>query len=217
MNKHFLEHEAIVSQPFGENTFLLWREGASDCLVIDPGFEPDKIQDRLQALKLCPVANLNTHGHSDHIAGNAFIKEHWPDCPLIIGAGDAEKLTDPAKNLSAGYGLNLISPPADRVVHEGDRLEFAGIILRVMETPGHSAGHVVFLCEQTQPGMLLGGDVLFHQGIGRSDFPDGDHQQLLDSIQQKLYTLPDDTIVLPGHGPPTTIGFEKQHNPFVQG
>ena len=207
--------ETIVSAPFEENTFIASIADRDDCIVIDPGLEPNKIFDFLEQSSLVPAAILNTHGHSDHIAGNAAMKERWPDRPLIIGADDAEKLTDAEKNLSAPFGVELLSPPADRVVSEGDVVTAAGFELDVLETPGHSVGHVVFVFKATSPWVVFGGDVLFQGSIGRTDFPDGSFEQLRNAIHQKLFTMPDDTIVLPGHGPPTTIGEEKRSNPFV--
>ncbi len=207
--------DCIVSAPFQENTFILRKEAASECLIVDPGFEPDKISHHLKTTGLVPVAILNTHGHSDHIAGNAAMKKQWPDCPLIIGVDDAHKLTDPHANLSANYGVALISPAADRTVKEGDVLELAGIRLEVLLTPGHSPGHVVFVDKTQDPWVVVNGDVLFQGSIGRTDFEDGNHQDLVDAIHQKLFTMPDDTIVLTGHGPSTTIGVEKSSNPFV--
>ncbi len=207
--------KTIVSQPFAENSYVVHRDGARECFVVDPGFEPELIQQHLENANLVPIAILNTHGHSDHIAGNACMKEHWPDARLIIGSQETVKLTDPHQNLSANYGVALISPRADETVDEGDLLNLAGMQWRVLETPGHSAGHVVFLNEQTSPPMLLGGDVLFREGVGRTDFPDGNRQQLMESIRNKLFTLADATRVLCGHGPETTIGWEKLNNPFV--
>jgi glyoxylase-like metal-dependent hydrolase (beta-lactamase superfamily II) len=183
--------------------------------VVDPGLEPARIVDHLVRHGLTPAAILCTHGHSDHIAGNGQLKERWPQCELVIGAGDAAKLTDAELNLSAPFGLPLISPPADRLVREGDRLSVAGLEIEVRETPGHSAGHVVFLVSGTAPLQVFVGDVLFQRGVGRTDFPDGDAHALVRSIHARLFTLPDDTIVLPGHGGATTIGEEKRGNPFV--
>lgn len=212
----------IRSMPFDENTYIIHLGAQRDCWVIDPGLEPGKILQYLEEHQLAPAAILNTHGHSDHIAGNATLKEKWPDCPLVIGEGDAYKLTDPEANLSAQFGLSLISPEADSTVVEGDVYSSAGLTLRVLETPGHSAGHVVFVLdtdanESVETTILIGGDMLFRQGIGRTDFPDGDPVAMERSIREKLYTLPNDTIVYPGHGEPTTIGFEREHNPFVPG
>ena len=205
----------VVSMPFDENTYLAHLPDRSDCIVFDPGLEPAAIVDYLDQHALAPAAILCTHGHSDHIAGNAALKRRWPECPLVIGAGDAPKLTDPQLNLSAAFGASLVSPPADRTVDEPDRFAAAGIELEVLATPGHSVGHVVFLCRQTTPWRLFGGDVLFRGSIGRTDFPDGDFDTLQRAIYDKLFTLPDETIVLPGHGPETTIGREKRSNPFV--
>jgi glyoxylase-like metal-dependent hydrolase (beta-lactamase superfamily II) len=164
----------IESLPFGQNTYVFFREGAPDCAIVDPGFEPEAIVDWVAAHGLVPTALLVTHGHSDHIAGNAALRDRWPSLPIIIGRHDAAKLTNPAGNLSAAFGMNLISPP-----------------------------------------VVFGGDVLFAEGVGRSDFPDGDFAALAAGIRGQLYTLPDETIVFPGHGWPTTVGHEKRHNPFV--
>jgi glyoxylase-like metal-dependent hydrolase (beta-lactamase superfamily II) len=201
--------------PFDENSYIVQLAVRSDCIVFDPGLEPALILSYLDEHALVPAAILCTHGHSDHIAGNAALKRRWPECPLVIGTGDAPKLTDPQLNLSAAFGVSLVSPPADRTVDDGDRFEAAAIELDVLAAPGHSVGHVVFLCRQATPWRLFGGDVLFRGSIGRSDFPDGDFDALRRAIHDKLFTLPDDTIVYPGHGPETTIGREKRGNPFV--
>ena len=204
----------IESLPFSENTYVINRNGQANCVVVDPGFEPDKILEYIDGEKLDPVAILNTHGHSDHIAGNAAMKKRWPDIPLIIGQDDAEKLTDPDLNLSAPFGSPMVSPPADQTVKEGDTIEFAGISFEVLETPGHSKGHVVFIIKGS-PIVVVGGDVLFAGSIGRTDFYDGNHADLVSSIHNKLFVLPEDTAVLTGHGFTTTIGREIDSNPFV--
>ena len=206
---------SVLSMPFQENSYIAFLEGSSEAIVVDPGLEPDKIFEALEEHGLTVAAILCTHGHSDHIAGNGAMKERWPEAPLVIGTGDAYKLTDPAANLSAGYGVDLISPKADRTVDEGEVLNYAGLELKVLDTPGHSAGHVVFVARQLEPVQVFGGDVLFAGSIGRTDFPDGSFEDLKQSIHEKLFPLPADTIVLPGHGPPTTIGAEKSGNPYV--
>jgi glyoxylase-like metal-dependent hydrolase (beta-lactamase superfamily II) len=205
----------VVSLPFDENTYIAHLADRADCLVFDPGFEPGQVVDYLERQGLSPAALLCTHGHSDHIGGNAALKKRWADCPLLIGVGDAAKLTDPQLNLSAAFGVPVVSPRVDRTLAEGEQFEGAGLTLAVLSTPGHSAGHVVFVCKQVSPWRVFGGDVLFRGSVGRTDFFDGDSETLRRSIHEKLFTLPDDTIVLPGHGPATTIGNEKRTNPFV--
>ncbi len=210
-----LQLDVVVSNPFEENTLVARLPNQTECLIVDPGFEPRKVLECLAAHDLQPAAILNTHGHSDHIAGNGAMKSRWPNCPLIIGRDEAEKLTDPQLNLSAGYGVALKSPEADILVGDEDTICYAGLELNVLETPGHSSGHVVFVWKAEPPFVVFGGDVLFAGGIGRTDFYDGNFSDLEASIHNKLFTLPDDTIVLPGHGSATTIGREKQTNPFV--
>lgn len=207
----------VVSVPFEENAYIVYRDGSTQCVVIDPGLEPDKVIHQVEAEKLAPTAILNTHGHADHIAGNAALKQRWPNCPLVIGEADAAKLVDSQQNLSAAFGLALKSPPADITVGDGQVFSSAGTDIRVLAIPGHSAGHVVYLIEQRDPPLAFVGDVIFAGSIGRTDFPDGSFQSLADGIRTKLYQLPDSTELFPGHGPPTTVGQEKKHNPFVSG
>jgi hydroxyacylglutathione hydrolase len=215
VNRPQIRLATIVSIPFEENAYVAQLEGRSDCLVIDPGLEPEKILDYLDGRRLVPAAILNTHGHSDHVGGNAALKARWPDCPLVIGSADAPKLTDPLLNLSAVFGGDLVSPPADVTVNDGDTYSAAGFELRVLAIPGHSAGHVVYLWQDHHPPLAFVGDVIFAGSIGRTDFPDGDFRQLQAGIHAKLFTLPEETQLLTGHGEPTTVGQEKRYNPFV--
>lgn len=213
--------QVVESMPFAENSYLLWRPAQSEAIIVDPGFEPDLILEVIREHGLQPVAILNTHGHVDHIAGNKAMKQYFPEAPLIIGAGDAAMLTDPMLNLSGPFGFQITSPAADHLVRDGDYLEFAGLRLRVLEIPGHSPGHVVYVIdgegESGEAGIVLGGDVLFAGSVGRTDFPGGNFQQLATGIRDKLWPLPESTRVFPGHGPATTIGQEKATNPFVSG
>jgi len=211
-----MQIHTIVSMPFAENTSILWQDGRTEAVVVDPGMEPDAILDFLTQRQLTVAAILNTHGHADHIAGNAAMKEAFPQAPLVIGINDRIMLSDPVRNLSRNYGYDLISPPADQTVVEGDRLSFAGIDFEVLDIPGHSPGHVVFVIRES-PIVIIGGDVLFQGSIGRTDFPGGSFEQLADGIRKKLYPLPDDTIIYPGHGPVTKVGHERRTNPFVPG
>lgn len=210
-----LQIHTIVSLPFEENTYVVWRTGRKDALVIDPGLEPELILEFLQENELEPAAILNTHGHADHIGGNASLKRAFFSAPLLIGRNDAPLLTDADANLSAPFGMPIISPEADRLLDDGETIEFAGISLDVLEVPGHSPGHVVFVYRD-QPGVVFGGDVLFRESIGRADFPGSSMTQLVNGIREKMYALPDDMVVYPGHGPVTTIAHEKRANPFVR-
>jgi glyoxylase-like metal-dependent hydrolase (beta-lactamase superfamily II) len=200
--------------PFQQNCSILVDEGSARAVVVDPGGDLDRIDAALAGTGATLEKVLLTHGHSDHIAGNRVVKDRWPDAPIAIGRHDADKLVDPRKNLSAAFGLPIESPPADRMLQDGDAIDAAGFSLVVREIPGHSTGHVVFVSRH-EPGLVVGGDVLFRGSIGRTDFPDGDHAALIGGIREKLYGLPDATIVLPGHGGPTTIGDERRHNPFT--
>jgi glyoxylase-like metal-dependent hydrolase (beta-lactamase superfamily II) len=204
----------IVSMPFEENTYVVWLEGQGECLVIDPGLEPDLILDFLGEANLKPALILNTHGHADHIAGNADMKRAFPTAPLVVGANEVPLLVDARENLSYYFGTPIVSPAPERTVKEGDVIEAAGIRLEVLDVPGHSPGHVAFVYRGT-PTIVFGGDVLFRGSIGRHDFPHSDGPTLFRSIRDKLFNLSEDAVVYPGHGPVTTVGQEKQYNPFV--
>jgi hydroxyacylglutathione hydrolase len=212
-----IQLQTIVSQPFAENSYVLWRDGESAAVVIDPGFEPEVILEFLADAGLTLAAIVNTHGHVDHIAGNRAMKEAFPAAPIVIGQGDADMLVDPELNMSAAFGIPVTSPPRDRAVGDGEELTLAGIPMTCWELPGHSPGHVVYFIRETAPPMLLGGDVLFRGSVGRTEFPGGSFEQLADGVRRKLWVLPPETVVYPGHGPVTTIGHEMRTNQFVGG
>jgi glyoxylase-like metal-dependent hydrolase (beta-lactamase superfamily II) len=207
--------EPVVSAPFEQVAYVVWLEGQNQALVVDPGFDTAAIERLLARHGLKVAAILNTHGHADHIAGNRAMKAAHPEAPLIIGRNEAHLLTDPDANLSAPFGLPLTSPPADRLVDDGERLELAGLALLAREIPGHSPGSLVYVADGFDPPFVLGGDVLFAGSVGRVDFPGGSGATLSTGIKSKLFTLPEGTTVYPGHGPPTTIAAEKRTNPFV--
>jgi len=207
--------KSVVSRPFMENTYIAWLTSRQDCLVIDPGLEPDLILDLLESKQLKPAMILNTHGHGDHIGGNQALKQAFPQAPLVIGELDEPMLANPRLNMSGMAGIQLISPAADRTVREGEEVEAAGFRLEVRLIPGHSPGHVVFIWHDHAPKVVFGGDVLFAGSVGRWDLPGGSARTLLTGIREKLFTLPDDTIILPGHGEETTVGHERRTNPYV--
>src|SRR5271166_3772238 len=135
-----LQIQTVVSMPFEENSYVVWRTGSREALVFDPGLEPELIVACLDQHGLTVAGILNTHGHADHIGGNAALKEAFPHAPLLIGTNEAHMLTDAQANLSAAYGFGIVSPAADRTLVEGERVNLAGIELEVREIPGHSAG-----------------------------------------------------------------------------
>lgn len=208
--------DVIESAPFGQMSYVISAPDRTDAVVIDPGFDVETILQMLKHDGRTLAAILNTHGHVDHIAGNSALKHAYPDAPIIIGRNEEKLLTDPELNLSAPFGVNIESPPADRLVDDGDRLEVGGFTFEVREIPGHSPGSVVYLCDGFAPAFVFGGDVLFAGSVGRTDFPGGDHQTLLTGIVEKLLSLPDDTRIHPGHGPVTTIGAERRSNGWIR-
>ena len=209
-----LRIEPVVSAPFDQVAYVAWRDGDTEALVVDPGFDAGAILRSLSQRALNVAAILNTHGHVDHVAGNAAIKKAFPAAPLLIGRNEAHLLLDADANLSARFGMPLTSPAADRLLDEGETFEVAGVRMEVREIPGHSPGSIVFVCLDAAPLVVFGGDVLFAGSVGRTDLG-GNGPQLLAGIRAKLLNLPDATRILPGHGPETTIGAERRSNPFV--
>ena len=189
-------------------------EQERDCLIIDAGLQPDELIDFLRRDKLIPSAVALTHGHIDHIAGIAALRKNFPDIKVYIHKLDAEMLTGTEHNLSALAGRPFSTKPADFTLEQGDVIEQAGILLRVLHTPGHTPGGICLYSKDE--GIVFVGDTLFAGSVGRTDFPSGSMTKLIESIREKLFTLPDETVVYPGHGPITTIHREKAHNPFLR-
>lgn len=198
----------------GENTYIAYDE-TKECVIIDPGCYDVQEQTVLRQFiadnKLSVKMLLNTHCHIDHVLGNSFVKDTYK-VGLTIHKKDIETLK--ANDIVAPlYGFqNYEAITADHFVEEGDTIAFGNTELKVIFVPGHAPGHVAFVNEAE--GKCFGGDVLFRQSIGRTDLPGGDFDTLMDSIKRKLFALDDGMTVYCGHGPTTTIGYEKQYNPF---
>jgi hydroxyacylglutathione hydrolase len=206
--------KSYTFNPVQENTYILFNEQHM-CSVIDPGCyssnERKELQDFINEYKLSLKYLLNTHCHLDHVFGNKFVFDTYG---AFLHIHEKEK---PVLDFAPAFGISWNLPFEGYTeklmfLKEGDILLMGDDKLKVLFTPGHSPGHICFYCEAQQ--FLIGGDVLFKGSIGRTDLPGGDHETLLHSINSQLFTLPDEVVVYPGHGDPTTIGFEKKNNPF---
>lgn len=217
MERQLCNVQSFTFGPFQENTYVLY-DNTREAVIIDPGcYRPSEeaalalfIQENaLQAKYL-----LNTHAHIDHILGNQFVCETYQLKPLLH-KNDQILLEEMAPKSAQMYGFTYKpSPSPEQWLHEGDEIFFGNTVLNIVHTPGHAPGHVVFI--NPRDHFVINGDVLFQGSIGRTDLPFCNHQDLISSIQNKLYTLPDDYIVYTGHGEPTSIGHEKRTNPFVR-
>ena len=201
----------MVLGPVQTNCFFLINEDTKEVLVIDPADHAQKIIEWMKSENLKPVAILLTHGHFDHIMGVEGIRKEY-GIPVYASRDEVDVLAKPQLNVSTMMGAYL-SMKADELFCDGDVLELAGMKLKVISTPGHPIGSVCFYIEEEK--VLISGDTLFEASVGRTDFPTGSSRQLIESIKTRLFILPDDTSVFPGHGGTTSIGYEKLHNPFV--
>lgn len=207
--------EKFVVNPLGENSLVISDE-TGECVFVDPGFyyaeEHDEIRNYIAENKLNPVKITNTHCHFDHIMGVEFIRKEY-NVPLHAHADDAFWI-DRAEQQAKTFGIDVpaVQPINDFLV-EGENIKFGNTELEVIHIPGHTPGHVVFYNKEAE--VLIAGDVLFYGSIGRTDLPGGNHEDLISNIKNKLFALPDSTKVYCGHGPETTLGFEKTSNPFL--
>jgi hydroxyacylglutathione hydrolase len=209
-----LQIQTFVFNPLQENTYVLYDETGS-CVIIDPGCyeieEKKELEEFIVDQKLTVSKLLNTHGHVDHVLGNAFVKARF-DTKLYIHEKDEPTLRA-VKVYAPHYGFfQYEDTTADAFIREGEPVTFGNQSLDVLFVPGHAPGHIAFYSAADK--ILIGGDVLFYNSIGRTDLPGGDFDTLIKSIHTQFFTLPDDVTVYPGHGPETTIGYEKLTNPF---
>jgi glyoxylase-like metal-dependent hydrolase (beta-lactamase superfamily II) len=195
---------------YGTNCWLLAAEGSEEAVVVDPGFEPSSVRSLLEAAGKRPVAVLLTHAHVDHaMEAGRFSGD---ELPVFVHAADAVAFSDPAA-WGAGFANPLHEVKDLRTVADGDVLGFAGFDIEVVHTPGHTPGHCIFRCGPAD-AFVCSGDLVFAGAIGRSDFPNSSPDDMLVSLRRFL-SLPDELPVLPGHGPTTTVGRERDTNPFL--
>ncbi|MBT4607767.1 MAG: MBL fold metallo-hydrolase [Thiotrichales bacterium] len=204
--------EIIPVTPLQQNCSLLTCEVTNEAVLVDPGGDAEMLKSRVAELQVKPVKLLLTHGHFDHAGAAAELAEFW-GIPVIGPHQEDEFLLESIPEWSAQYQLDGRSVTPDQLLNQGDVVQFGEQSLDVHHCPGHTPGHVVFV--HTEARLAFVGDVLFQGSIGRSDFPRGDHQQLLDSINNKLFPLGDDIEFVPGHGPISTFGVERRSNPFI--
>jgi len=204
--------DTLIVGPFQENTFFLRARDAAELIIVDPGEDADRLIATIQSHEWLPVAIVNTHAHLDHIGAVAPLKAEF-EIPFYLHPADLPTLKSTPEHARM-FGVRIPDVPAvDYELSDGQSLNLAGLTLDVIHTPGHTPGGVALAVD----GRLFAGDTLFSGSIGRTDLPGGDLATLMNSLHARLMPLPDNTIVHSGHGPDTTIGHERRHNPFLNG
>lgn len=206
-----MEIYRVEVRPIGTNCYLVYDPDTKEGIVIDPGGSHEMIEKVIEHLGLSIKAIIDTHGHWDHVGANKAIKA-LTGATVYIHPADQDYLADPKYNVSSMMGTQAVTDPADGLLNEGDTVHFGNCVLTVLHTPGHTPGGISLYGHDT----VFCGDTLFFRSVGRTDFPGGNYKELIESIQNKLFTLPDNTLVCPGHGITTRIGDEKSENPFVR-
>ncbi len=198
--------ETVVVGPLETSCYILACGKPKEAAIIDPGDEYNKIKKIIGRSGLKPLFIINTHGHGDHIGANKDF-----GLPIYIHRLDADCLTDPSKNLSSSFFLDVVSPKAARLLEGGEKIKVGSLELEIIHTPGHTPGGICIKCGDA----VFSGDTLFCGGVGRTDLPGGSRKDLENSIRGKILTLPGETLVCPGHGPFTTVDQEIESNPFL--
>ena len=210
-----LQVKIVPVTAFAQNCSIVWDSESKEAVLIDAGGEPEKLQKEVQELGLIVKALWLTHGHLDHAGAVGALTKLW-NVPVIGPHKEDAFWLDMIQDVSARYGFPIPEPVVgNQWLEGGEVLELGNEKFEVRFAPGHTPGHVIFYNENN--GVLWTGDVLFKESIGRTDFPRGNHQQLIDSIHRECFSLPDETQFISGHGPISTIGHEKKYNPFVAG
>jgi glyoxylase-like metal-dependent hydrolase (beta-lactamase superfamily II) len=208
-----MKYSMMTVGPVQENTYIVYNE-KKEALIIDPGAEGKRINKKIDALELKPLAILLTHAHFDHIGAVDDVREKW-GVPVYIHENEESWLQDIKRNGSSFFGQLIQAKPADKIIRKEGKLEIGGFSIDVFETPGHSPGSVSYYLEEGH--IVFSGDALFAGSIGRTDLYGGSQRTLIESIHKRLLTLPEETIVAPGHGPVTSIVSEMDSNPFLSG
>jgi hydroxyacylglutathione hydrolase len=207
-----LHIRTFVAPGFGENGYIAWRSGSLTAVCIDPGNSVQQMQQQLDEKQLSVGAILLTHAHIDHVEGLAAMAR-LTGAPIYLHPAD-RPLYDNVARQAQQFGMRIEAPPpVNHALEHGQTLEIGDATYAVRHVPGHSPGHVLF--HVADAGLAFVGDIVFQGSIGRTDLPGGDYRELIDGIRESVLTLPDDTKLYPGHGPPTTVGHERATNPFL--
>jgi len=204
-----IEYKKISVGSLETNCYVISNKENS-AIIVDPGGEGERIFHFIEEKRLRPLMIINTHGHADHCGANKFLKEKY-SIPILIHKDDLKILNSFENKFIFPLMKGETSPEPDKFLKDGDLIEFGETFLRIIHTPGHTPGSISILAD----GILFSGDLIFSGSVGRTDLSGGSWTQLINSIRSKILTLPDETIILPGHGPSTTVGDERKNNPFI--